>query len=141
MLPKEEDASSLPVVLGREQNDRLRQQPGLKLNCQAAVLLLRSKASQGVEVAGRDHRRSAAHPSLTQLARAQGSEAHPPEQEGQWPIDLPRVLAPPGSPATRPARSLSKAGLLPLVGLPRRRALLLLLRRLRLYRLRLFPWP
>jgi hypothetical protein len=35
------------------------------------------------------------HPDLTLLARAQGSEAHPPEQEGQWPIDLPRVPPPP----------------------------------------------
>jgi hypothetical protein len=59
----------------------LRQQPGLELNCQAAVLLLRSQV--GII------------PGLTQLARAQGGVAHPPERERQCPTIFPRVLLPP----------------------------------------------
>ena len=48
----------------------------------------------------RDHPRrttgiTPAHPELTRLPRAQGGEAHPPEQEGQCRVDVGRVLLPP----------------------------------------------
>jgi len=62
-------------------------------------------ASEGVAGEGSPDRNqrltevSLPHPDLTPLARAQGSEAHPPEQEGQWPIGPPEFWpAPRNSP-------------------------------------------